>query len=199
MKYTIEIYSRGIDVGIGKITKEQYEYWSDDDNEMHLTDALQDSYDYEENDTPDECKFVGYYNEYDDVFFGFGPNWDYHDITIKDEDGNIIYAGDASGFIDSYDPDYEIDLLDGGEQDYYSNCLDSGYYVQWCQGGKGLYFDGEFEAEKFDPLKIKFSMRETDYGEILTGIKYDNEDVENCAGDYDVKSFEATVFYVEEK
>lgn len=198
MKYTIEIWSRGLDVGIGKITKEQYEYW-DERPAGDLDDVLNSNFDYEENETPEEARMDReYYNEYDDVFFGFGPDYQYHEMTIKDEDDNVVYMGDASGYIDSYDPDYDVDLTEVGDRDYYSSVLDSGYYVQWCQGGKGLYFDGEFETEKFDPLLIKFSVRETDYGEILTGISYDGEDLYNNAGDYDIKSFEATVFKVGE-
>lgn len=199
MKYTIEIWSRGIDVGIGTITKEQYEYWSERET-GDLEDVLNSNFDYEENETPEEARMEReYYNEYEDVFFGFGPDFEYNELTIKDEDGNIIYMGDLSGYIESYDPEYEIDLTDGGERDYYSQWLDPGYYVQWCQGGKGLYFDGEFETEKFDPLKIKFMRSETDYGEILTGIKYDGEEIENVAGDYDIKSFEAEIFHVGDK
>lgn len=199
MKYKIEIYSRGIDVGIGTITKEQYEYWSERPT-GDLDDVLNDNFDYDENETPEEAKMDrNYYNEYEDVFFGFGPDFSYNEMIIKDEDGNIIYMGDLSGYIESYDPEYEIDLTDGGERDYYSQWLDPGYYVQWCQGGKGLYFDGEFETEKFDPLKIKFLRGETDYGEILIGIKYNDEEIENCAGDYDIKSFEAEIFCVKDK
>jgi hypothetical protein len=197
MNYKIEIWSRGIDVGIGKITKEQYEYWNDRDTQ-DLNDVLNNNFDYEENETPDEARLpYEYYNEYEDVFFGFGPDHDYNEMTIKDSEGNILFMGDVSGFINEYDPEYEVGLLEGGEQDYYSNCLEPGHYIQWCQGGKGLYFDGEFDAEKFDPLKMVFSIRETDYGEIVVGIAYDGEDVENQAGDYDIKSFEASVFHAE--
>ena len=88
--YSIEITSRGLDVGIGKITQAQYEYWSDEDREYDLTDALQSSYDYEGNETPEECKLYDYYNEYEDVLFTFGPDIQYHTITIRDEDGAIV-------------------------------------------------------------------------------------------------------------
>lgn len=54
--YTIEIYSRGLDVGIGTITQAQYEYWSDEDREYDLPEALQDNFDYEGNESPEECK-----------------------------------------------------------------------------------------------------------------------------------------------
>lgn len=197
MIYTIEIYSRGLDVGIGTITQEQYEYWNDEDREYDLGDALNSNFDYEENSTPVECQLYDYYNEYDSVLFTFGPSMDGHQMSIKDSAGNIMYMGDAGDMINEHDPEYEIPMLESGELDYFMSVMEPGYYLQWCQGGKGKYFDGDFETEQFDPKKLKFHIRETDFGDVLHGIEYDNEVVENTAGDYDIKSFEASVHYVE--
>lgn len=195
--YTIEITSRGLDVGIGTITQEQYEYWSDEDREYDLGEALQSNYDYEENGTPDECKLYDYYNEYEDVLYTFGADMEYNTLTIKDDEGNIMYMGDVEGLVAEHDPEYELEMIDGGDRDYYMSVMEPGYYLQWCQGGKGVYFDGEFEAESFDPKKLKFLRKETDFGDILDSISYDDEKIDNCAGDYDIKSFEANVHYVE--
>ena len=194
--YTIEITSRGQDVGIGKITQSQYEYWSDD-REYELGEALQSNYDYEENETPEECRLHDYYNEYDDVLFTFGPDIDYHSMTIKDAEGNVVYSGDVDNLVSEYDPEDELEMIDGGDRDYYMSVMEPGYYLQWCNGGKGVYFDGDFEADTFDPKKLKFKRIETDFGDILDSIFYDGEDISNNAGDYDIKSFEARVYYVE--
>ena len=40
MKYSIVISGSGGDFGCGSITDEQYEFWSDSDNEGYLSDAL---------------------------------------------------------------------------------------------------------------------------------------------------------------
>lgn len=196
--YTIEIMSRGLDVGIGKITQAQYEYWSDQDD-YDLSEALQsgEDFDYDELDTPEDARFNQYYNEFTDVFFAFGPDFDYHSITIKDDEGNIIYMGDVEGLTSEHDPEFELEMIDGGDRDYFISDMEPGYYVSWSQGGKGLYFDGEFEAESFDPKKLKFHRKETDYGDVLSDVSYDGEELYNCAGDYDIKSFEARVHYVE--
>lgn len=197
MLFTIEIVSRGLDVGIGKITQAQYEYWNHEDREYELGEALQCNFDYEENETPEECKLLDYYNEYDDVLFTFGPDIDYNTMVIKDSKGNIVFDGDVEGFASEYDPECELEIIDGGDRDYYMNVQEPGYYVQWTQGGKGVYFDGDFEAEEFDPLKLKFLRKETDYGDVLDSISYNGEHISNNAGDYDVKSFECAVHYVE--
>ncbi|CAB4133461.1 hypothetical protein UFOVP257_204 [uncultured Caudovirales phage] len=191
--FTIEIWSRGVDVGMGKITKAQYDYWSDEGS-MYLGDALNDNFDYEENEAPEGAKLDrAYYNEYDDIFYAWGPDMDYHTLKITDEDGNVIYEGEAYGLIQEHDEDHDF-MYDGEE--YFSNIQEPGHYVSWCQGGKGLYFEGQFEDEEFDPKKLKFFNSETDYGDVLSGISYGGDDIENNAGDYDIKSFEASVYEI---
>lgn len=197
MLFTIEIVSRGLDVGIGKITQAQYDYWIDDDRIYDLGAALQCSYNYEDNETPDECRLLDYYNEYDDVLFTFGPDMEYHAMTIKDDKGNIVYKGSTGGIIDDEDPDGDLEMVDGGERDYYMNVMEPGYYLQWCNCGKGIYFDGDFDATAFDPKKLKFKRVETDFGDVLGGISYDGEEISNNAGDYEIKSFDCSVHYVE--
>lgn len=195
-KYRIEIYSRGLDVGIGTITKEQYEYWSDKNNSMYLDDALNDSYDYEDNATPENCKLYEYYNEYENVLYTFGPDLQMSSMTIKDEDDNLIYAGEITDFTEEHDPDYDIPMIDHGVQDYYTSVLEPGYYLQWCQGGKGLYVNDEFEDDAFDPKKLRFTVVETDFGEIVDVVEYDGQVFEKD-GNYDIKSFEANVHHIE--
>jgi len=194
MKYTIEIFSRGMDVGIGSITKEQYEYWSD--RVEDLGDALTQNYDYEENETPVECQFDEYYNEYSNVLYAWGPDMDYHEIKITDENGTEVYKGTAYDLIHEHDEDYES-MYEGEE--YFMSVQKNGYYVRWCEGGKGCYFESEFETDQFDPKKLKFFNSETDYGDILSSVYYDGEGLENFAGDYDMKSFEVTLHNIEDE
>ena len=52
--YTIRIWGRTREIGVSKIKKAQYDYWSDEDNEDYLSDALNENYDYDENNTPKE-------------------------------------------------------------------------------------------------------------------------------------------------
>ncbi len=191
MKYTIEIWSRGYDVGIGTITKEQYDYWVERD-ESDLSDALHSNFDYESEETPTEAILdKEYYNEYSDVLYAWGADMDHHEMVIKDENDNEIYKGTAYDLIYEHDEDYDF-MYDSEE--YFSNTQKDGYYVQWCQGGKGIYFEGEFEADEFDPKKLKFKNSETDYGDVLSDIYYDGERLDNNAGDYDIKSFEASIY-----
>ena len=190
--YNIEIWSRGIEVGIGTITQPQYDYW--EENSLFLGDVLNDNFDYEENETPEDAKMTReYYNEYDDIFFAFGPDMDNHTMIIKDDSDETVYEGDAYGLIREHDEDFDF-MYDSDE--YFASIQKEGFYVQWCQGGKGHYFEGSFEAEELDMKKFKFVNKETDYGDILSEIWYDGERIDNNAGDYDIKSFEAGVHSV---
>ena len=197
-EYTIEIFSRGMDVGIGTITQAQYDYWSSDEFEEYLSDALQSSFDYDENGTPEECKLLDYYNEYDDVVFAGGPDLDDGLVVIKDAEGNIVYHGSIDDMISEYDPEYELGMSDHGDRDYYISVLDPGFYLKWVQGGKGCYFEGSFDSEQdIDFTKLKFHVSETDHGEIVSSIEYAGQAIDNNAGEYDVKWAEYSVHHVE--
>jgi hypothetical protein len=116
-------------------------------------------------------------------------------MIIKDSEGTEVYRGTAGDLIGEHDEDYET-MHESDE--YFVHIQEPGYYVRWCQGGKGCYFDGTFEAEEFDPKKLKFVVKETDYCDILNDIYYDGDVIDNNAGDYDIKSFEADLHHVKE-
>jgi len=71
--YTIRIWGRTREIGVSKIKKAQYDYWSDEDHEDDLGDALNENYDYDENNTPKAARFEFPYYEYQDKisFWGF--------------------------------------------------------------------------------------------------------------------------------
>jgi hypothetical protein len=197
-EYTIEVYSRGVDVGIGAITQAQYDYWSSEPFADYLSDALQSSFDYDEHQTPEECKLFEYYNEYTDVVFAGGPDMGDSLMTIKDAEGNIVYEGRIDDLISEHDPEYELGMSDHGDRDYFISVLDPGYYLKWAQGGKGCYFEGSFDSDgDIDFTKLKFNVSETDHGDIVSSIEYAGEVIDNDAGSYDVKWGEYSVHNVE--
>ena len=98
-EYTIRIWGRTREIGVGKISKQQYEYWSHEDHNDDLSDAMNESYDYDENDTPKKARFDSAYYEYQDVHSFWGFDEDDTHMTITDESGEEIYDGTLDGFI----------------------------------------------------------------------------------------------------
>lgn len=193
MKYGIEIYSRGYEVGIGKITKEQYEYWVE--REEDLGDALQQNIDYESEEVPEDARFEWFYNDYSSEAEAYGADANYSTLVIK-EGENEIFNDEITTFINEEDgTENNMDYLSYTTIDD----LKPGYYVYWEQGGKGLYFHGEIEAEKFDPKLLKFKVTEVENCEVITSVEYNGEDIENHGGDWWGKYGEFSLHHIEEQ
>ena len=181
--YTIEITSRGQDVGIGKITQSQYEYWSDDDREYELGEALQSNYDYEENETPEECRLHDYYNEYDDIASFSGSIVERSIIKISNQQGHLLFDADPYQYAAKLE--FEEDFFEYDEEFHSWNSYDvSGYFIKWRLDGIGIYFRGEFKSEEFLIEKLKILIVDIDNDRIIRGIFYDREPIENSGGEF---------------
>ena len=202
-EFTIKLYGYGSDRGIAAITKEQYEYWSDEDNEMDLGDALNDSYDYEGNETPEEAKLpYEYYNEYTDAGFWTGPE-EPANLYIEDEDGNELVDEELTSYLGELHGDEEYYNFYEETGEFYLNEYDlkPGYYIYWAQGGKGTYFEGSVELpadEEFDPKKLRFETIDFLGNTIIQKVYYGEEEIHNFGGEWDVKWADYSVHHIEE-
>jgi hypothetical protein len=181
-KYTVELRGRTLDAGAGSITEAQYNYWKD--RKEDLGEALNDSFDYEENETPEECRLYEYYNEYDDIKFIWGVESDCW-ISIKKDD-ETIFEGDIFEFLQQVHGDDEsyYEALSGIEEFYVDYDLkDKGPVVVWEQYGKGGWFDGLIEGE-FDPKKLRFETIDFEGTDYINKVFYDDTEVDNGGGDY---------------
>lgn len=198
---TIKIYGRGSDRGIGSITKSQYEYWLDKNDE--LGEALNDNYDYDENETPEDARLpYEYYNEYEDAGFFSGPDEDNCGIAITNGDEETLFEGELYTVIDEIHGDDSGDTVEEEAEMYFnSHCLEPGYYVVWGHGGKGTYFEGSIsisDGEKFDPKLLKFMTTDFEGQRIITTVKYNDEIVDNSGGDWWGKWSEYSVIEITE-
>jgi len=181
-QYTIRIWGRTREIGVGKISKEQYEYWSDEDHEDDLSDAMNESYDYDENETPEKARFDSAYYEYQDVHSFWGFDEDDTHMTITDENGEEIYEGTLDGFVkeahgdnDSYwEATEEVEEL-------YPHYLGKGYFVMWTQGGKGSCIQTTIDTngEEFDPRKLKYTTWDIEGNTIVNRLSYDGSELDD--------------------
>ena len=101
-------------------------------------------------------------------------------ITVYDENGEEVWnstlgqeALEAEG----------VEFEEGDEQ-YINESPKGTVFFYGAQGEKGLLFGNEFELRApFDPKKLKISYGDYDGWQIVGGISYDGEDIENY--DYD--------------
>ena len=187
--YTIRVWGRTREIGVGTITKAQYDYWSSDDRSYgDLSDALNENYDYDEEGTPEEARFDMPYYEYQDVQSLWGFDEDDTSMTIENEKGEEIYSGDVSSFVaeahgenDSrWDATEEVDEM-------YPRYLGKGTFVVWTQGGKGSCIQTtiDTEGEEFDPRKFGYKTYDIEGATIISRLVYDNDELDDEGMDED--------------
>ena len=185
-EYTIRVWGRTREIGVGKISKQQYDYWSHEDHEDDLSDAMNESYDYEENNTPKKAQFDSAYYEYQGVhsFWGFDEG-DTH-MTITNESGEEIYDGTLDGFINEAHGDNDT-VYDATEEveELYPEYLGKGYFVMWTQGGKGSCIQTTIDTagEEFDPRKLKYTTWDVQGSSIVNRLIYNGGELDDYGMD----------------
>ena len=177
--YTIRIWGRTREIGVSKIKKAQYEYWSDEDHEDDLSDALNESYDYDENETPKAARFDLPYYEYQDKISFWGFDQDDTHMTIENSEGETIYEGDLESFFSEAhgEEDSRYDCADELEE-LYPEYLGKGYWLMWTQGGKGSCIQTSIEGV-FEPKKLKVFNWDVQGTSVVTRLVYDGVELDD--------------------
>ena len=180
-EYTIRIWGRTREIGVHKIKKAQYEYWSDEDHEGDLSDALNENYDYDENETPKGARFDLPYYEYQGKISFWGFDQDDTHMTIENDEGENIYEGDLESFIAEAhgEEDSRWEATEELEE-LYPEYLGKGYWLMWTQGGKGSCIQTTItvlEGEEFDPRKLKVLNWDVQGTSVVTRLVYDGEEL----------------------
>lgn len=175
MKYQIEVWGSGGNFGIGTISQEQYEFWTDDDNYQFLSSELNQFLESDELEVPDHAKFEDHYSEYSDIANNSGVEKDFMMLSITSEDGDEIFNGEYADFVDQYDPEINSEERTIPDPDQVEGC-----YLLWMQKEEGTFFSGSIEADNFDPAKLRFSELDI-YGEVLiiNAISYEDQVIEH--------------------
>ena len=185
-EYTIRIWGRTREIGVGKISKQQYEHWSHEDHYDDLSDAMNESYDYDENDTPKKARFDGAYYEYQDVHSFWGFDEDDTHMTITDESGEEIYEGTLDGFVKEAHGDNDSYWEASEEvEELYPHYLGKGYFVMWTQGGKGSCIQTTIDTngEEFDPRKLKYTTWDIEGNTVVNRLSYDGDELDDYGMD----------------
>lgn len=173
MKYRIEISGRGGEVVLGRVKREIYDYF--EENEVDIEEYAS-NWDNEQN-VPEEFQPFepGSWYDCDDLAHNCGPSVDYCYITVMDDNQVVLY--------DSLTLDAFMDLGAEQTQDeevYPSNELSDGEAYFYGQSHeKGHFIAVEFEAEAFDPAKLVFATGDYDGWELVTGISYDGNSLDD--------------------
>ena len=176
----------GGEVAMGTITKDQYEYWTDNDGfEEYMSQV---DYDAEEanKEIPKRAQFDRPFYEYSNICHLSGPEWaDGQTMYIEElnKDGNPL-ENDEGGFVQDIQHDFEdltsLDAIVECDEEHNpgSKSCENEYYVFGQYFNKGGWHTPDIiktgpDGIEMDKLKIRYT--DADGFKVFNEIEYDGE------------------------
>jgi hypothetical protein len=166
MKYKIELYGKGGEAFIHKLTEEQYEALQEGNVE---DDAME---------TDEISELLGSdFTETDDIITGIYTGVGKIQIIVKDESDEVVWESD-----DDFDfEEYEEQYLYNDDNYLIVEDYQKGNFFNYV-----LETEEEFQPELMSAVLIEFLDGRS---ELITDIKYDGQDMQKDYGDTDSKGF----------
>ena len=183
--YTVQMWGYGGEKVMGTSTQEVWDYCMA--NQVDLSDLAWDSDAAEEMGLdPDMLPFPpGSWYECDNMGHTNGVSRDSGTIQICDENGEVVF-------------ERELGSCDGCDDSPELSCVDEVWIGSRAKGEiifvgssneKGTFFEGEIElTAPFEIEKLCLCYEEFDGEDIVGGLTYDGEDIDNNGGSTDGKS-----------
>ena len=175
--FDIKLYGYGAEMVFGQISKDVYEFWSDQSVEAvtaHLFVDHPDSNSEVNPVTDPQTKvWLGEMSENGDYAHVVGAFADDCTVEVVDEDNNEIYS------------ETDLDLITRIFVDPKEQL--PGYYIKAWQTEKGDFLSASFDADEFEPHKLVFHATSIDGHTVIDNVLYDNVQIENEVDDRIVK------------
>jgi hypothetical protein len=184
--YKISMWGYGGEKTMGTVDRKIYDYFKH--RRLDLSDYAWDSDYADENNIPEEMQPFppGSWYECDDMAHAHGVNRGAGTLQIEDENGEVIY-------------ERSLEDLDGGSEDSPEwSCGDEVWIDEKPAGTvvfignsneKGTFFESDLPLTMpFDITKLTLNYDEIDGEELINGVEYDGETIDNWGGNTDGKS-----------
>ena len=185
--YKIQMWGYGGEKVMGTVDKKVWDYCMN--HQVDLSDIAWNSDAVEEMELDEDMLPFppGSWYECDDMGHISGVSRDAGTLQIEDEQGNVVYEKSLD------------DITGGGCDGEPDWCCNDEVWVGSKPKGtvvfvgssneKGTFFEGEIElTAPFDIEKLELHYDEFDGEDIVTGVVYDGEDIDNWGGSTDGKS-----------
>jgi hypothetical protein len=191
--YRISMWGYGGEKVMGTVSQEAWDYCME--NSVDLSDIAWNSDAAEDMDlNEDQLPFPpGSWYECDGMAHTNGVSRDSGTIEITDENDEPVLNKDLNDWNeDEGSPEFEC--LD---ESYIGQCKEGEIVFIGSSNEKGTFFEGDIElTAPFDIRKLKLCYEEVDGEEIVSGVMYDGEDIDNYGGSTDGKSSDFTMVRV---
>ena len=178
--YRVEIGAYGGEIYFGKVDRKIYDFFKEKKIDIEQYASSWDEEMWE--DIPSDMRPFEPGSPYDcgGVHESGATFDDGNTIEVYDENGTEVWSSALGGpALEAEGVEFEC-----GDDEYISEYPEGTVVFYGAQGEKGLLYGNEFELRApFDPKKLKISYGDYDGWEIVGGISYDGEDIENY--DYD--------------
>ena len=184
--YKISMWGYGGEKVMGTVDRKIYDYFKH--RRLDLSDYAWDSDYADEHEIPEDMQPFppGSWYECDDMAHAHGVSRNAGTLQIEDENGEVIYERsleDISGGDDN-EPEWScndevwIDEKPAGTIVFIGNSNE-----------KGTFFEADLPLTMpFDITKLTLNYDEIDGEELVNGVEYDGEDINNWGGNTDGKS-----------
>lgn len=191
--YKIRLWGYGGEYLMGTVDRKIYDYFKR--RRLDLNEYAWDSDYAEDNNIPEDMQpfYPGQWHDCDDMGHCWGVDRSAGTLQVEDQNGNVVYEKnleDISGMgIDEENPENSEPEWHGGDETWI-DMKDPGTVVFiGTSSEKGTFFEGDIELRTpFNPGKIALKYDEIDGNEVVTGISYEDDDIENYGGDTNGKS-----------
>jgi hypothetical protein len=184
--YKISMWGYGGEKVMGTVDRKIYDYFKH--RRLDLSDYAWDSDYADEHEIPDEMQPFppGSWYECDNMAHAHGVNRGAGTLQIEDENGEVIYERSLE------------DITGGADDEPEWSCGDEVWIDEKPAGTvvfignsneKGTFFESDLPlTAPFDITKLTLSYDEIDGEELINGVEYDGEDIDNWGGNTDGKS-----------
>ena len=188
--YKIRLWGYGGEHVMGTVDRKIYDYFRR--RRLDLNEYAWDSDYADEQNIPEEMYpfYPGSWHDCDDMGHCWGVDRSAGTLQVEDENGDTVFEKsleDISGFgEDDENPEPE---WHGGDEIWIDAKPAGTVVFIGTSSEKGTFFEGDIPLTMpFNPGKIALVYDEIDGNEIITGVKYDDEDIDNWGGDTSGKS-----------
>jgi hypothetical protein len=182
MLYSIEISGNGAEVGIHKLTKAQYDFWTKDENKEQLKWAICEDYSGIDDSSPEEVYFPDSYIGLCSLARLGGGYLGGLMIEISplefddDEDVDALYSFDdqLNDFIESLTPSQYKKIVNIKEFEFPIKKSKTPGYLVWKSEETGMFLEGEIDVgKKFDIKKLRLNFHRVNGDIFLGSVTYD--------------------------
>ena len=178
--YRVEIGAYGGEIYFGKVDRKIYDFFKEKkiDIEQYAGSWDEEIWD----DIPNDLRPFEPGNPYDvgGIHESGATFDDGNTITVYDENGEEVWSSPL-GAVALAEHGVEVECSD---EEYINDYPEGTVVFYGAQGEKGLLFGNEFELRApFDPKKLAIYYGDYDGWEMVSGITYNGEDIDNY--DYD--------------